>query len=162
MLSVVFIAALVAVFTGFAAPARAELSDRELERQLLDQRQDFELYMQGREADRERALAGAVALRSQREKDQARQLEVETEYRRTMKRYSMEEVEAKDRADEERLAKESVENEVVRAAFVKQRERRADLIRKISPIDSYREFDIDMSTEPETKTSFSHGLTEGT
>ncbi len=162
VLSVLFAVALVAMLTGFAGPAQAELSDREYEKQLLEKRQDFELYVQGRAADREREVAGSATLREQRQKDQARQLQIEDEYRRTMKRYSMKEIEAKDRADEERLAKESIENETTRAAFVKQRERRADLIRKISPIDSYREFDIDMSTEPEAKTSFSHGLTEGT
>lgn len=162
VLTKLFVAALVAVFTGFATPARAELSDREFEKQLLEQRQDFELYVQGRAADRERAIAGSAALRTQRAKDQARQLEVEAEYRRTMKRYSMEEIEEKDRADEERLAKQAQESDETRADFVKQRERRAKLAREIAPIDSYREFDIDMTTEPEAKTSYSHGLTTTT
>ena len=70
-----------------------------------------------------------------------------------MKRYSMEEVEKLDRQDEERLAKLADKNDDERAAFRSRQNRRRELEKEVAPVDSYREFDIDMSVEPESKAS---------
>lgn len=151
---------LVFVFAMLPGVGHAEISDREFETSVREQKRDFDRFVRDRKARRERGEERSQALSQKRRIEEAHRLQVEVEYRRTMKRYSMSEVEAKDRADEERLAKASQEYEKTRTSFVKQRDRRMDLVRSIDPIDPYQEFDINMGQEPETKSSYSRELTE--
>lgn len=133
--------------------ATAELSDRELEVSIRERKRDFDRFVIQRKASFDKAAAAAQSLREARRADQARQLETERNYRATMKRYSMEEVETRDRADEARLAKESKENDLARSGFVVNRNRRRVLEASIAPVDPYEEYEIDMKVEPDSKVS---------
>ena len=132
---------------------KAELSDRELEISIRERKRDFDRFVIQRKTSLDNAAKAATSLRELRRSDQARQMEIERQYRATMKRYSMEEVEARDRADEARLESEIKTREVVRNGFVKNRDRRRVLEASILPVNPYEEFEIDMKIEPESKVS---------
>lgn len=133
--------------------AQAELSDRELEVSIRERKRDFERFVIQRKASSDKEVKAAASLREARRADQARQLETERNYRATMKRYSMEEVEARDRADEARLVTESKENDLARSSFVVNRNRRRGLEASIAPVNPYEEYEIDMKVEPDSKVS---------
>lgn len=141
--------------------AAAEPSMRSFETLQRERKRDFEKYIKGREFSSEKEVKAAEILRQARAKSLAQQLENEKNYRKKMKRYSMEEVEALDRADEERLARQASKSNQAREAFLRTREREREIENKISPVDPYRELDIDMTRPPETKVSHSGSSSDG-
>ncbi len=146
--------AFVLMATVFYRPAAAaEQADSGFETMLREKKRDFERYIVNREKKSESETAAAEALRTARRAQIEKQAELQRQYQRTMKRYSMEETEKLDRQDEERLAKLSDKNDEERAAFRKRQNYRRQLELDIAPVDSYREFDINMAVEPESKAS---------
>ena len=136
-------------FVGFYA--RAEMSDHEYETSLRERKRDFDRYVKSHSSSSETELDAAAALRSARVASELKRVEIEKEYQRTMKRYSMEEVEKRDRQDEERVLLEESNDDAIRVAFVKNRDRRNDLELKIAPVDPYEEAAINMAVPPESK-----------
>lgn len=134
--------------------ARAEMSPREYEAQLIQKKRDFQNYLNERLKASEAEKNAALEMRVSREKELRRQSELERQYREKMKRYSMEEVEARDRADEKRIESEQARNEELRRDFIARRDRLRELDRAISPVDELKEFDIDMTKEPDFKSSY--------
>ena len=134
--------------------ARAEMSPREYEAQLVQKKRDFQNYLNERLKASEVEKNAALEMRISREKELRRQSELERQYREKMKRYSMEEVEARDRADEKRIESEQARNEELRLDFIARRDRLRELDKAISPVDELKEFDIDMSKEPDFKSSY--------
>ena len=141
----------------YQTDAAAEQSDSGYETMLRQKKRDFERYLASREKKSESEAAAAEALRNSRQAQSAKQAEIQKQYQRTMKRYSMGEIEKLDRQDEERLAKLSGKSDDERAAFRTRQNHRRQLELEIAPVDSYREFDIDMTVEPESKASHTDG-----
>ena len=146
-----FIIANIATFVGFSA--HAEMSDHEYETSLRERKRDFDRYVKARAVSSENELDAAAALRAARIASELKRVETEKEYQRTMKRYSMEEVEARDRQDEQRILIEENNDDAIRVAFVKNRERRNEMETKIAPVDNYAEAEINMAIPPESKAS---------
>ena len=142
-----------AATTLAAQSATAEMSDRELETSIRERKRDFDRYLHQRKAASEKEAQSSASLREARRASELRQLELERNHRATMKRYSMQEIELRDREDEARLAKEMSAKEVMRQGFVVNRDRRRALEASIVPVNPYEEFDIDMKIEPEAKVS---------
>lgn len=134
-------------------------SDREAEQRYEtlrhERHRDFEKFVKSRERSPEAEAAAADALKAARKADVEKQAEAQREFVQKMKRYSMEEVEAKDRADEERLAKEKLDETKVREAFVATRNRYREIDARIGDVDTYKEFEIDMKHEPESRVTHS-------
>ncbi len=137
----------------YQTQASAEQSDSGYETMLREKKRDFERYIANRAKKSESEAAAAEALQAARRARSEKQAELQLQYQRTMKRYSMEEIEKLDRQDEERLAKRDEKNDDERAAFLKRKNYRRELENEIAPVDSYREFDINMAVEPESKAS---------
>lgn len=138
-----------AMFVGFSA--HAEMSDHEYETSLRERKRDFDRYVKSRVVSSETEFDAAAALRAARVASELKRVETEREYQRTMKRYSMEEVEKRDRQDEERILIEENNEDAIRVAFVKYRERRNEMESKIAPVDVYEESEINMAIPPESK-----------
>lgn len=134
--------------------ALAEMSDRDFETQLVNKKRDFQEFLKLRLKSSEQELMAARAHGEKRREEEQIQKELEASYRRQMKRYSMEEIEQQDRADEDRLRLERSKSESSRGEFIARRDRQRDLEKKISPVDGNLEFEIDMSREPDFKSSF--------
>lgn len=139
---------------AFGIPAQAEMSPREYEAYLVQKKRDFQKYLNERLQASESERNAAIAMRESRERDLRAQNEIERRYREQMKRYSMEEVEARDRADEKRLELELMQGETLRRDFIARRDRLRELDLAISPVDEMKEFDIDMTKEPDFKSSY--------
>lgn len=140
------------LFTGGIAVAASEdASLREYETFLREKKRDFERFVKYRDQSSQDEEVAAEALRASRKKDEEQQAELEQSFVRQMKRYSMEETEARDREDEERVAKESKENDEERRRFAKLRDQKRDLKESIAPVDPYRELEINMAVPPESK-----------
>ena len=86
----------------FCNSAFSEMSDREFETQLVSQKRDFNELLKSRLKTSEQEVLAARAHGEKRSEEQQIQKELEASYRRQIKRYSMEEIEIQDRADEER------------------------------------------------------------
>jgi hypothetical protein len=148
-----------AFWAGVLHPAAAvatsvgAASDTSFETMLREQKRDFERYITGREKNSDKAATAAEALRKSRMASIEKHQELEKQYRRTMKRYSMEESEKLEQQYEERKEKESLKDDRDRLAFAKQRDERRKLEAEINPVDSYREFEINMAVPPESKAS---------
>lgn len=135
-------------------PAEAEMSPREYEAHLVQKKRDFQKYLSERLKASESERDAALAMRASREKELHEQNERQRRYREQMKRYSMEEVEALDRDDEKRIEQERQQGESLRRDFIARRDRLRELDLAISPVDEMKEFDIDMSKEPDFKSSY--------
>lgn len=150
-------ASVLLVATGSASMSAAKnvsaTSDPAYETALREKKRDFERYIAGRNKSSESELATAEALRKSREKREREQAELEVQYQRTMKRYSTEETEKRDREDEERIAKRDMEDDQTRLAYRDRQELRRELEAEIAPVDPYREFEINMAVAPESKVS---------
>lgn len=129
------------------------MSDPRFETELRERKRDFDRYVKARPNSSSTELKAAEALREARKKREAQLRDLEVDFQKKSKRYSMEEVETLDRVDEERLAKRDSKAEEIRASFVKTRDRRRAIEASIAPVDTYQEFDINMQVEPESKTS---------
>ena len=137
----------------FSSRAAAEVSDHEFETQLRERNRDFDHYVKSRANDAEAESKAAIALRAERLASEARKTEIEKDYQRNMKRYSMEEVEARDRADEARLERLGKDEEKTRATFISRRNRQRILEASVGSVNTYEEFEINMAVPPETKAS---------
>lgn len=147
----IFLLFLSSVF--ISSRAAAEVSDREFETQLRERNHDFDRFVKSRANDAEAENKAAIALRAARIASVAKQVEVEKEYQQRMKRYSMEETEARDRADELRLEKLGKDEEKTRANFIAQRNRQRILEASVGAVNTYEEFEINMGLPPESKAS---------
>jgi hypothetical protein len=136
----------------YTVTANAAMSEREYEAFLRGRQKDFERVIKLREEAARRQSTASEALRAARVKDEERKRALEVQYQQKMKRYSMEEVEKRDREDEARLAKEASREDRDRELFVGNREKREALEAKMA-INTYQEFDINMAVEPESKSS---------
>lgn len=151
---------LLGVLLGGAAHADSRagtgaMSDRDFETQLQQEKRDFEKYVKVRgrsSADQEQS---AEALRKMRQTRREQLEKAQEAYLAKMKRYSMEENEAKDLADEKRIEKEHEKTEKRRVEFLAKRDRRREIEARVGVVDFYRAYNIDMAIEPESKTS--HG-----
>jgi ATPase subunit of ABC transporter with duplicated ATPase domains len=132
--------------------ARAE-TDREYETEMRQRQRDFNSYIKERKSERSDFAKAAEVLHAARKAAEAQHEENERAYQKVMKRYSMEEIEALDRRDDERLLKERAQADASRSLFVEARERRHQIEDSIGPVDPYLEFDINLGVEPETKVS---------
>ncbi len=149
-----FLVLCIGTLLAFGIPAQAEMSPREYEAHLVQKKRDFQKYLNERLQASESERNAAIAMRESRERDLRAQNEIERRYREQMKRYSMEEVEARDRADEKRLELELMQGETLRRDFIARRDRLRELDLAISPVDEMKEFDIDMTKEPDFKSSY--------
>ncbi len=139
---------------ALSSVTRAEMSPREYEARLMQKKRDFQNYLANRLKASQAEKNAALEIRISRELELRRQGELERKYREKMQRYSMEEIEARDRADEKRIESEQVRNEDLRRDFIARRDRLRELDQAISPVDELKEFDIDMSKEPDFKSSY--------
>lgn len=147
-----FFAIITALLFGISAFAEGP-SDPAFEAGLRQEKRDFEKYLDARGKSSADETKAAEVLRKTREAYQARQIAALNAYRAKMKRYSMEEVEARDRADEQRIEKENQKFEKQRTEFVATRDRRRQIEARVGTVDVYRAYDIDMTHEPESKNS---------
>ena len=148
-------------FTLMSIAVQAEMSDHEYEVSLRERNRDFAAFVRERAKDASDEVKAAQLLHLARLKRTEELVQLELEHQKQMKRYSMEAVEARDRADEERVAKESVKSDDERIAFVKVRERRNTIASSVGAINSYTEFEINMDKEPESKVSHTAGSAAG-
>jgi hypothetical protein len=139
---------------GFREFAFSETSDREFEVQLVAEKRDFNEFLKTRLKSSEQEILAARAHGETRREEEKIQRELEASYRRQMKRYSMEEIESLDRADEERLRLESSKAENSRGEFIARRDRHREMKRTIAPVDENLEFQIDLKKEPDFKSSY--------
>lgn len=146
-----------ALLLGLPFLARAEMSPREYEAHLIQKKRDFQKYLNERLQASESERDAALKMRMSREKEIREQNELQRRYREQMKRYSMEEIEARDRADERRIEQEQQQGESLRRDFIARRDRLRELDLAISPVDELKEFDIDMTKEPDFKSSYPSG-----
>lgn len=130
------------------------MSDREFETQLVSQKRDFNELLKSRLKTSEQEVLAARAHGEKRSEEQQIQKELEASYRRQIKRYSMEEIELQDRADEERLRVESLKVDNSRGEFIARRDRHREIEKSIAPVDGNLEFQIDMNKEPDFKSSY--------
>ncbi len=128
-------------------------SDRDYETSLRERKRDFESYIKERDTVKSDIAAAAAALRLARQANERELKKNESAYQKTMKRYSMEEAEARDLADEERLAEERAQTDLRRVQYVVGRDKRRLIEASVGPLDPYKEANIDMKVEPETKVS---------
>lgn len=136
-----------------ASVAKADEGDAEFAARMRTRRNDFLASIKARSISSENERVEAA-----RQVKARIEAELETERRRrahvvTMKRYSMEQIEALDRADEERLAKVDARVEERRQEFVLRRKRFAEIENFLGQIDPYAEADIHFEIEPESKAS---------
>jgi hypothetical protein len=156
-ISTVFCVFLTAFGVGvLVAPAAvfAEIGDREFVRQAEERRRDFERVLKEREKALLKQPEASIALKEKRLAEKKRRAEVLAAYLKVMKRYSMEEQEALDAANEVQVEQREAAYEKMRSQFVEARNRRRTLEESMAPIDPYREFGIDMSVRPEFKSSY--------
>lgn len=142
------------VWLGSMNSAFTEMTDRELEAQLVSEKRDFNEFLKLRLKSSEQEVMADRAHGKKRLEEEKIQKELEASYRSQMKRYSMEEIEQQDRADEERLRLESFKAESLREDFIARRDRHGAIKKSISPVDANLEFEIDMSKEPDFKSSY--------
>ncbi len=132
----------------------SETTDREFETELILKKRDFNQFLNLRLKSSEQEIIAARAHGEKRQEEAQIQKDLEASYRQQMKRYSMEEIEIKDRADEERLRIEASKVESSRGEFIARRDRHRELDRAIAPVDGNLEFEIDMNKEPDFKSSY--------
>jgi hypothetical protein len=138
----------------FCSFAFSEMSDGELETQLVSKKRDFTDFLKSRLNSSEQEVLAARAHVEKRREEERIQKELEASYRLQMKRYSMEEIEMQDRADEARLQMESSKVDNSRGEFIARRDRHREIEKSIAPVDGYLEFQIDMNKEPDFKSSY--------
>ncbi|CAN5636792.1 hypothetical protein BH10BDE1_BH10BDE1_10970 [soil metagenome] len=134
------------------APAFAE-TDQEFETAMVQRQRDFNSYIKDRNSEKKDILKAAEVLHEARKAAEMELAENQRNYLKKMKRYSMEEIEVQDREDDVRLERERAQADATRALYAESRDRRRSIEASIGPLDSYQEFDINMSVEPETKVS---------
>jgi hypothetical protein len=134
-------------------------SDREFESAMLQRQRDFNSYIKERNSEKRDLTHAAEVLHAARKAQEREHAENELAYQNVMKRYSMEEIEARDREDDERLLRERAQAEATRSLFIESRDRRRSIEASIGPLDPYQEFEINMTVEPETKVS--HPVSSG-
>jgi hypothetical protein len=127
---------------------------RDYELYLKNKKRAFEIFQSERQKASEAEQDAVSEIRSGRELEMRRQNEIERRYRETMQRYSMQENEARDRAFEKVLESDHGKAEKVRLAYVERRDRLRKLEKEVSPIDEMKELDIDMTKEPDFKSSY--------
>jgi hypothetical protein len=138
----------------FCNLAFSEMSDRELETELVSKKRDFNEFLRSRLNSSEQEVLAARAHVEERREEEQIQKDLEASYRRQMKRYSMEEIEIQDRADEERLRLESLKVDNSRGDFIARRDRHREIERSIAPVDGNLEFQIEVNKEPDFKSSY--------
>jgi hypothetical protein len=138
----------------FCSFAFSEMSDRELETQLVSKKRDFNDFLKSRLNSSEQEVIAARAHVEKRREEERIQKELEASYRLQVKRYSMEEIELQDRADEARLKLESSKIDNSRGEFIARRDRHREIEKSIAPVDEYLEFQIDINKEPDFKSSY--------
>lgn len=142
------------LWLGSVNSAFSETTDRELETELVSKKRDFNEFLKLRLKSSEQEVQAARAHGEKRLEEEKIQKELEASYRRQMKRYSMEEIEQQDRADEERLRLESLKVDSSRGDFIARRDRHREIEKSIAPVDGNLEFEIDMKKEPDFKSSY--------
>lgn len=120
---------------------------------MMQKKRDFQSYLKDRIKNSELELQAAIAIRESRERELREQLERQARHRAQMKRYSMEEIEAQDRLDEQRILNRDLAAEARRNAYVERRDSLREIEASIRPVDPLLEFDIDLKKEPDFKSS---------
>lgn len=143
----------IAVFSSLSISVQAEESEADFGKRVVQRKQAFEIYEKSLSRTSESEQVEAMRLVRARKERELKLEEQRERFAAQMKRYSMEETEARDRKDEERLAREDGKADQVRTIYVGRRDRLNGIEAERGFIDPYREQRIDFSKEPESKAS---------
>lgn len=132
---------LFAIVTAVAGGVEAQqVNEKQFEASRRERNRDFEKVVKSRERSPKAEALAAEAARAARAKRDSEIAKAQAAFVAKMKRYSMEEIEAKDQADVRRLEELQSKKRNEREQFVAMRERLRKIDARVGDVNSYKEF----------------------